>query len=214
MITYRRPAYASEDRMGVFRKEVPVLDWVNHDFLSSEMGRMWGRRPPSAELARYAAGSNLFLGSDAFFSKALGGSVLVDLGAGDPLAMLGFASRHGASGYIAVDVAEDYSMLQGIRRARFINDDMLRFLFHIEDSRVNVCMNAIDELVLRSESGFLGDLYASKLSAEIARVTRQGGIAFGLASPVLHRLGDLGLERLGEAGCAPVSSFGAVYLKG
>ncbi|MBN1170277.1 hypothetical protein JXA56_04585 [Candidatus Micrarchaeota archaeon] len=213
MITsYRRPAYAKEDPGGIFRKEVPMLDWMNFDFLSTEMSKMWHGQPPGAVLARYAISQNLYLGSDSFFSKNLRDSVLLDLGAGDPEAMIGFARCHGVKTYCGVDSTRDYSGIKQGSDTLLIKDDLLWFLFHVGDSRVNVCMNAIDECVLRT-GGIYGQAYEIKLINEIARVTMAGGIAFGLMSPSLHGLAELGFTKLEVAGDVQVSEFGAVYRK-
>jgi hypothetical protein len=217
MFTYRPPAYASFGMKGIFRRELPsvesLLDWSNIDYMAREMGKSWRNGAPSTPLAPKAAASNLYLapaGTSPFFLRNLEGSVLVDLGSGDPSGMLEFARAYRTAAYVGVDSSYPATWSEAGGRTFFIRDDMLRFLFHLEDASVNLSMNAIDECVIRK--GLIGDCYSAKLVSEIARVTRS--VAFGLSSPFLHGLAGFGFREVGETDGFRVSEYGAVYTRG
>jgi hypothetical protein len=198
-------------------REVDALARAELDILVEGMAHAWKiRPPPSATIAAFA--SRAF--SDprspfarAFMSKHLCGIPLIDLGAADPLAMAEFAHAHGARGYIAVDRFYDYSGMQAPPGAELINEDMLRFVSYRPDSSANVCMNAIDEIVLMSPDGAVEAAYVLRLMGEIARVVPPGGLAFGLSSPHLHLLENAGFERIMDISGESVTDAGAIYRK-
>ncbi len=206
-------------RMGKehFRRNLSRMERMEIDILAEGMARAWKTQPPpSAQIAQFA--SHAFSGklvpeARGLMSERLRGRPLLDLGAADPAAMMEFASMNGASRYTAVDRYYDYSGMARPGFAELVNDDMLRFVSYQPDGSANVCMNAIDDIVLMSPIEVVELSYIHRLFQEIARVVPPGGMAFGLGSPHLHLLENAGFTRARDVNGESVNEAGAIFLK-
>src|SRR5512143_1519492 len=200
------------------RRELSSAAREEIDLLAEGMTRSWKTQPPpSARIAGFvgrAFSSSFAPRSGRFMAAHLSGLPLLDLGAAEPADMIAFSSAHGVAAYIAVDRYFDYSGIQAKPGVHLVNEDMLRFLAHQPDNYANVCMNAIDDIVLMSPDMALEASYTARLMGEIARVVPPGGLAFGLSSPILHILGSLGFERVAIVHGEFVADAGAIYRKG
>ncbi|HSB47123.1 MAG TPA: hypothetical protein VLD37_03850 [Candidatus Bilamarchaeum sp.] len=200
-----------------FPKDLSPLEEMNIDFLADEMASAWKcHKPPSTPLASnplHGSGLLDIIRDSCTVRGALGGRMLIDLGAGHPWMMAVFARSHGVREYVAVDSHFGYSGLIEIPGVSLINSDMLRFMAYMPDSSANVCMNAIDGAVLRHPETVIAKMYTLRLMQEIARVVPEGGMAFGFSSPCLNGLGAHGLTRVSSLGGFRLGDYCAVYLK-
>ena len=192
-ITIQRPA----------KRKVPETELKIIKPLAETMSRAWRDiPPPNSSLAGYAVYGKSFMGIrklSPFFKQVLGNGRLLDLGAGEPDAMMHFALRSGVGEYVAVDRYLNYSgKTPPFANVLFVNQDMLMFLAEQPDESASVVMLAIDNIVLSGPSTISETLYRGMLLAEIARVVPPGGIAFGMNCDLLIDLTDMGFRRLDQ----------------
>lgn len=169
--------------------------------LVEKMAGVWEHAtPPNSSLASHMVYGRSFMNVrrlSPFFPQVLGKRRLLDLGAGEPDAMIHFAMRSGVSQYVAVDRYCSYSDREPpFAGIVFVNEDMLMFLAMQPDNSANVAMLAIDDIVLTGPSSITETLYRGMLLAEIKRVVPPGGIAFGFNSDLLDGLEEMGFRKI------------------
>ena len=192
------------ERPGPEKRIIPPGELKIIEPLIEKMGTVWAHRaPPTSGLSRMAVYGHSFMSLrrlDPFFIEKIGGSRLVDLGAGEPDCMTHFAMACGASDYVAVDRYVNYAKkVPPFINVRYVNQDMLMFMAEQPDKSANVVMLAIDHIILGNyEDRMTERLYKGMLLAEIKRVVPTGGIAFGMNCELLLGLDDMGFERVSE----------------
>ena len=101
--------------------------------------------------------------------------------------MRDLAKQCGATTYVSVDRFHpgEPDPLRSLREETLdglheieVCADMLDFLTHIKDNIGNFAINGIDELVIPNQA------YRQALAQELIRVTRKGGIIFGINSDI------------------------------
>lgn len=183
--------------------------------LIEDMRRQWdGANMPTHGLARFAVMGTTFMRikggyrSD-YLSRILPKFQLIDLGAGYCIDMIRFARAYGIPRYTAVDRHYPYPDFCANPKLAFANTDMLEFLMGQKPGTSNIVMNAIDEIMLYCENEAVAEEYKAWLLAYMSRTVPIGGIAFGLNSPILGDLKELGFREvaLNEKFGVPERSF-------
>jgi hypothetical protein len=207
VLQFRRPKAGREPTPELLRRI---------DALAEGMAAFWGKHKPSSlsitEYYDFGSGMLDIGNPPPALLKPLRGSRLIDLGAGGPgsyMPMSHFAAVARVSEFLIVDRYQDYSgaikamgefVRSGYPDIAFgaFEDDMLRHLARQPDSSANICMNAIDTNMLGCRDKNVQDEYIRELLAQISRVVPDGGVAFGLSSPLLHNLVRLGFKAISE----------------
>lgn len=212
MITNRREA----PHPGTHKQKIEIWPGQKSPHALIEgMARQWdGKRMPTHGLAHFAVKGTTFMRirdgyRSEYLSKVLPKFPLIDLGAGCCLDMIKFAKAYGVPSYTAVDRHCAYPDVCANPGLAFANMDMLEFLMAQKPGAGNIVMNAIDEIMLFCENEAVADEYAAWLLAYMSRTVPLGGIAFGLNSPILGGLKELGFREvsLSEKYGIPERSF-------
>lgn len=182
---------------------------IRFERLAQRMASFWEPGRPSGlsttDFAVYTKGILDIEEPPEILRHSLRRARLLDLGAGGPasfLPMAHFATMLDASEFTIVDRYQDYSNAEHAMREfinhrypgialNAVNEDMLCFLARAPHESANISMNGIDEHILRGEPD-VERMYVLALLGQIARVVPVGGVAFGVCSPFLCRLGEYG----------------------
>jgi hypothetical protein len=169
--------------------------------LVESMNMVWkDTRPPVSQIAHCMVYGYTFMSLrrlDPIFPQNLSGKKLVDLGAGDPCAMIDFARRCGVSEYVAVDRYAHYPARLGRGRGiELVNDDMLMHLLTMDDESANIAMLAIDSIVLGNPDMRTELRYIDLLLREVARVVPISGVVLGANSEIMERLVKYGFVKV------------------
>lgn len=181
--------------------------------VAKRMAETWQKRwPPDTEVSQSLVYDIGFMRLDKLalvLKEELPGKRLIDLGAGNPssyIAMAHFAASLGVSEYVAVDLYQDYSRAASAME-HFIHpdypdvrlsaerEDMLLYLARQPDCSSNICINGIDDAILRHRDVSLKRMYVHSLVAEMARVVPENGLVFGINSPCIGKLAEFGFKQ-------------------
>ena len=76
------------------------------------------------------------------------------------------------------------------------SEDMLFYLAQQPNCSANICINGIDDVMLRHRDISLERFYVHNLVAQMARVVPANGLVFGINSPLMGKLPEFGFEQV------------------